>query len=87
MQTKKYLKRILFLSLVMAGAVAGEEMIRQTVDHDGVEVRLKAECVAFAKRGDRVAMTVSCEPAPEEVVGSHVLLAVGRRPKAANTSL
>ena len=37
MQPKRYLERILLLSLVMTGTVAGEEMIRQTVDHDGVE--------------------------------------------------
>ncbi len=37
MRPKRYLKRILLLSLVMTVTVAGEEMIRQTVDHDGVE--------------------------------------------------
>jgi len=57
------------------------------LENEGVEVRLKAECVALAKRGDRVAMTVSCEPAPEEVVGSHVLLAVGRRPNTDDLGL
>ena len=53
--------------------------VKEILEAEGVEVRLNAECVALAKRGDGVAVTASCEPGPEEVVGSHVLLAVGRR--------
>ena len=33
-----------------------------------------------SKDGDRMALNLSCEPGPDEVVGSHLLLAVGRRP-------
>ena len=61
--------------------------VKGILENEGVEVRLKAECVAFAKRGNRVAITVSCEPAPEEVVGSHVLLAVGRKPNTDDLGL
>ena len=61
--------------------------VKRILENEGVEVRLKAECVAFAKRGDQVAVTVSCEPAPEDVVGSHVLLAVGRRPNTDDLGL
>jgi len=61
--------------------------VKTILENEGVEVRLAAECVALAKRGDRVAMTVSCEPVPEEVVGSHVLLAVGRHPNTDDLGL
>ncbi len=61
--------------------------VRRILENEGVEVRLKSECVALAKRGDNVAVSVSCEPAPEEVVGSHVLLAVGRRPNTDDLGL
>ena len=61
--------------------------VKRILENEGVEVRLKAECVALAKSGDQVAITVSCEPAPEEVVGSHVLLAVGRRPNTDDLGL
>ena len=61
--------------------------VKGILEAEGVEVRLKAECVALAKSGDQVAITVSCEPAPEEVVGSHVLLAVGRRPNTDDLGL
>ena len=61
--------------------------VKEILENEGVEVRLKAECVAFEKRGNGVAMTVSCEPAPEEVVGSHALLAIGRRPNTHDLGL
>ena len=61
--------------------------VKTILENEGVEVRLAAECVALAKRGDRVAMTVSCEPVPEEVIGSHVLLAVGRHPNTDDLGL
>ena len=62
-------------------------VVKEILENEGIEVRLKAECVAFAKRGDQVAVTVNCEPAPEEVVGSHVLLAVGRLPNTDDLGL
>ncbi len=61
--------------------------VKSILENEGIEVRLKAECVAFAKRGDGVAMTVSCAPAPTEIVGSHVLLAVGRQPNTDDLGL
>ena len=63
------------------------DAVKAIVEAEGVEVRLAGECVAFEKRGDRVAVTVSCEPAPEEVVGSHVFLAIGRRPNTDDLGL
>jgi pyruvate/2-oxoglutarate dehydrogenase complex dihydrolipoamide dehydrogenase (E3) component len=61
--------------------------VQAILEAEGVEVRLGAECLALAKRGDRVAVTVRCEPAPEEVLGSHLLLAVGRRPNTDDLGL
>ncbi len=61
--------------------------VKEILEAEGVDVRLNAECVALAKRGDGVAVTASCEPGPEEVVGSHVLLAVGRRPNTDDLGL
>lgn len=61
--------------------------VKEIVENEGVEVRLKSECIGFKKRGDQVAVTASCEPGPEEIVGSHVLLAVGRRPNTDDLGL
>lgn len=61
--------------------------VKAIVEAEGVEVRLNAACIALAKRGDQVAVTADCEPVSEEIVGSHVLLAVGRRPNTDDLGL
>ncbi len=68
----------------------GEEVsaaIKDILENEGIHVRLKAECIGLEKRGDRVAVTASCEPGPEDIVGSHVLLAVGRKPNTDDLGL
>ena len=61
--------------------------VKEILENEGVEVRLNAECIGFEKRGDQVAVTASCDPGPEEIVGSHVLLAVGRKPNTDDLGL
>ncbi len=61
--------------------------ILEIVENEGIEVRLNANCVGFEKRGEQIAVTANCEPGPEEIVGSHVLLAVGRRPNTHDLGL
>ena len=48
-------------------------------------MHLDAECIGFAPRGDDIA--VSTMAGGPEVVGSHVLLAVGRRPNTDDLGL
>jgi pyruvate/2-oxoglutarate dehydrogenase complex dihydrolipoamide dehydrogenase (E3) component len=48
---------------------------------EGITIRAAAECIRFEPRGQDIIAGVNCAVGePEEVVGSHVLLAVGRRP-------
>jgi pyruvate/2-oxoglutarate dehydrogenase complex dihydrolipoamide dehydrogenase (E3) component len=61
--------------------------VKEILENEGVDVRLDADCVGVAKRGDGVAITVSCAPGPAEVVGSHLLLAVGRVPNTDDLGL
>ncbi len=56
------------------------DTVKEILENEDVEVRLKAECIAVENRGDRVVVTLDCGEDPKEVVGSHLLLAVGRRP-------
>lgn len=63
------------------------ETVREILENEGVDVRLNAKCIGLAKRGEQVAVTADCEPSPEEVVGSHVLLAVGRKPNSDDLGL
>jgi pyruvate/2-oxoglutarate dehydrogenase complex dihydrolipoamide dehydrogenase (E3) component len=49
--------------------------------NEGITIRTRAECIRFEARGEDVAAGVNCAVGePAEVVGSHLLLAVGRRP-------
>jgi pyruvate/2-oxoglutarate dehydrogenase complex dihydrolipoamide dehydrogenase (E3) component len=61
--------------------------VKEILESEGIEIRLGAECIGLAKRGGQVVVTASCEPGPEEIVGSHVLLAVGRRPNTDDLGL
>lgn len=61
--------------------------IKEMLEGEGVEVRLNARCMSVEKRGDQVAVKVSCDAAPDEVVGSHLLIAVGRVPNTDDLGL
>ncbi len=63
------------------------DAVREVMANEGVELHLGAECVSFEKRGQGVAVKVSCDNGPEEVVGSHLLLAVGRGPNTGDLGL
>src|SRR5881396_3468193 len=54
--------------------------VKEIVETEGIAVRLDAECIRFAPHGGDIAVGVSCTEGPPEIIGSHVLLAVGRRP-------
>ncbi len=54
---------------------------------EGIALRLNAECIRFATHVDGVAVGVDCTVGAPEVVGSHVLLAVGRRPNTDDLGL
>lgn len=54
--------------------------IKGILEQEDISVRLHAECIALAMQGDEVVARVDCDTDPKEVRGSHVLLAVGRRP-------
>ena len=63
------------------------ETIQQLLESEGIHVRLRAECISVQGRGDRVAVQVSCDEGEPEVVGSHLLLAVGRVPNTDDLGL
>ncbi len=63
------------------------EAVRRILEDEGVRIRTHAECIRFAPRDGRVAVHVDCaEGAPEEY-GTHVLLAMGRRPNTDDLGL
>jgi pyruvate/2-oxoglutarate dehydrogenase complex dihydrolipoamide dehydrogenase (E3) component len=63
------------------------EAIKQILENEGINIRLNAECIALEKRGEKVAVNVDCTSGDKTVVGTHVLLAVGRVPNTADLGL
>ena len=61
--------------------------MKEILETEGINIKLQAECTAFTKRDGRVVVSASCEPGVEEIVGSHVLLAVGRVPNTDDLGL
>ena len=53
---------------------------RQILEAEGILIRLNAKCISLAKRDSGVAVHTECNEGPPEVLGTHVLLAVGRTP-------
>ena len=63
------------------------DAIRAILEREGIAFRLDAECIRFARHGGGIAVGVDCTQGPPEIVGSHVLLAVGRVPNTGDLGL
>ena len=63
------------------------DAVRGILEAEGITVRCDAECIRFAARGADVEVGVSCRSGEPFVVGSHVLVAVGRRPNTDDLGL
>jgi len=61
--------------------------VQEIVEREGVRVRLNAKCIGFSKRAEEIVARVDCTDPPQEVSGTHVLLAVGRRPNTDDLGL
>jgi pyruvate/2-oxoglutarate dehydrogenase complex dihydrolipoamide dehydrogenase (E3) component len=61
--------------------------IKEIVEAEGIHIRLGAECIKLASHPEGVAAAVNCETGDPEVIGSHVLLAIGRRPNTDDLNL
>lgn len=63
------------------------DAIREILEAEGITIRLNAECIRFSPRDKGVCVHVTCKAGEPQVVGSHVLLAVGRRPNTDDLGL
>jgi pyruvate/2-oxoglutarate dehydrogenase complex dihydrolipoamide dehydrogenase (E3) component len=61
--------------------------IRDILEGEGIAIRLDAECIGFRPAGAEIAVNVNCTTGAPEVLASHVLLAVGRRPNTDDLAL
>ena len=63
------------------------EAVREILEAEGIQVRLNAKCISLAKRNSGIAVRIGCDEGPPEVVGTHILLAVGRSPNTNDLGL
>lgn len=61
--------------------------VRDILEREGIAIRTGAECIRFFKTGDSVGAGVDCTAGTPEILGSHILLATGRRPNTDDLGL
>jgi len=72
--------------------VAGEDedissAIQEVFQGEGIHLRLNASCIGFSGTGEAIIARMDCKDGAPEVEGTHVLLAVGRRPNTDDLGL
>lgn len=61
--------------------------VREILEAEGVQIRLNATCIGFENRAGEVVARADCAAGAAEIRGSHLLLAVGRRPNTDDLGL
>jgi pyruvate/2-oxoglutarate dehydrogenase complex dihydrolipoamide dehydrogenase (E3) component len=61
--------------------------IRAILEREGVEIRTGAECMAIRKKGERIAIDMECKSGAPIAEGTHLLMAVGRKPNTDDLGL
>jgi pyruvate/2-oxoglutarate dehydrogenase complex dihydrolipoamide dehydrogenase (E3) component len=63
------------------------EAIESILTNEGIQVRTNAECITVDQHRDGVAVGVDCTAGEPTIIGSDLLLAVGRRPNTHDLGL
>jgi pyruvate/2-oxoglutarate dehydrogenase complex dihydrolipoamide dehydrogenase (E3) component len=61
--------------------------VQEILEDEGVKFRMKAECLSARPHADGVAVQVKCDDPPDEEIGTHLLVAVGRVPNTDDLGL
>jgi len=61
--------------------------VSEILEREGINLRLNAKCLTVRKQDNEVVVTLDCTHGSPEVSGSHLLLAVGRRPNTDDLGL
>jgi pyruvate/2-oxoglutarate dehydrogenase complex dihydrolipoamide dehydrogenase (E3) component len=61
--------------------------IHDILTREGIDVRLNARCISVAAEHATVTASIDCESGSPTIAGSHLLLAVGRRPNTDDLGL
>lgn len=63
------------------------EAVQEILEAEGITVRTGVNCIAFSKHDADVAVSIECQVNSSPIVGSHVLVAVGRMPNTDDLGL
>lgn len=63
------------------------EAVQAVLESEGIQVRLNAECRGFSSHPEGIVVDVESSDGPLQIVGSHLLLAVGRVPNTDDLGL
>jgi pyruvate/2-oxoglutarate dehydrogenase complex dihydrolipoamide dehydrogenase (E3) component len=61
--------------------------IAEILKEENIDIRVNSKVIGVAKRGDSIAVTVEAAGTRSQVTGSHLLLAIGRRPNTDDLGL
>ncbi|MEH0153156.1 FAD-containing oxidoreductase [Limibacter armeniacum] len=61
--------------------------VQEILQKEGVNIRLNAECIKATQKGDKIKVEVNCDEDGSDIIGSHLLLAVGRTPNTDDLGL
>jgi pyruvate/2-oxoglutarate dehydrogenase complex dihydrolipoamide dehydrogenase (E3) component len=63
------------------------DAVREILEAEGIDVRLNAKCLAVEKHGNTISVGLDCVPGAQQASGSHLLVAVGRKPNTDDLGL
>lgn len=63
------------------------DRVRDILEHEGIDVRLGVSCLGVARHDAGVVISTDCAADSNSIAGSHLLLAIGRRPNTEDLGL
>jgi pyruvate/2-oxoglutarate dehydrogenase complex dihydrolipoamide dehydrogenase (E3) component len=63
------------------------DAVRQIMEKEGIQIRLNGKCIKAEMINQKVVVQLDCSEGGREVAGSHLLLAVGRKPNTDDLGL
>jgi pyruvate/2-oxoglutarate dehydrogenase complex dihydrolipoamide dehydrogenase (E3) component len=63
------------------------DAVKEILESEGIHLRFDAECIALAPKDSNILVSVNCAEGEPKILGSHVLLALGRTPNTNDLGL
>ena len=63
------------------------DTVREILENEGVEIRTGASCIGVENQDGKIVLNADCDEGAEKIIGSHILLAVGRKPNTDDLGL